>query len=237
IANLLKEQKADIVVLNEVDFDSVWSGGMNQGRYIAENAGFPFLVEQRNYDSAVPFVSLRWGNAILSRYPVISARMVHFQEYAVWERIVAGYKRGILCEVQLDDESIIRVLGVHLETRSASVRMKSVEQIEKIRAESATPLIVAGDFNSSLVGFPCYESPSGGTTALSQLLATGFYRTDPLANPGPADCTFPSTGPVRVIDWILVSPEWKIISRTVFPQELSDHNAVLMEVQLSPDGG
>ncbi|MCP4376056.1 MAG: hypothetical protein GY794_07780, partial [bacterium] len=47
IANLLKEQKADIVVLNEVDFDSVWSGGMNQGRYIAENAGFPFLVEQR----------------------------------------------------------------------------------------------------------------------------------------------------------------------------------------------
>jgi endonuclease/exonuclease/phosphatase family metal-dependent hydrolase len=231
IADLLAEQKADIVVLNEVDFDAVWSGSMNQARYIAERAGFRFLVEQRNYDMAVPFAGLRWGNAILSKYPVTNARMVNFPPYALWERIVAGHKKGILCEVRLDEDSITRVLGVHLDTRSASTRMKSAEQIEKIRAESATPLIVAGDFNSSPIGFPGVKTTSDGATAISYLLATGFYRTDPLSEPEPADCTFPSTDPARVIDWILVSPEWKIISRTVFPKTLSDHNAVLMEIQ------
>ena len=231
IARLLDEQKADIVVLNEVDFDAVWSGSMNQARYIADKAGFRFMVEQRNYDMAVPFARLRWGNAILSKYPVTKARMVDFPAYALWERIVAGHKKAVLCEVRLDKDSITRVLGVHLDTRSASTRLKSAEQIEKIRAESATPLIVAGDFNSSPVGFPRTETTSDGRTALSYLLATGFYRTDPLSEPGLGDYTFPSTDPAMVIDWILVPPEWKIISRTVFPQPLSDHNAVLMEIQ------
>jgi endonuclease/exonuclease/phosphatase family metal-dependent hydrolase len=233
IAALLRDQRADIVVLNEVDFDAVWTSNVNQAVYIAEKAGFPFVAEQRNFDMAMPFVSLRWGNAILSKHPINinNSRLINFAAYANWERIVAGHKQGLLCEIQLGEHSIARVLGVHLDTRSESTRILAAEQIEKIRAESNIPLILAGDMNSSPVGFPKATPTSDGQTCMSYLLATGAYRTAPLGEPTPGDYTFPSANPTHIIDWILVSQDWKIVSRTVLSQPFSDHNAVLMEMQ------
>ncbi|MDP6636995.1 MAG: endonuclease/exonuclease/phosphatase family protein [Phycisphaerae bacterium] len=231
IAALLRDANADIVVLNEVDFDAVWTSGVNQARYIARKAGFPFLAEQRNFDMAIPFFSLRWGNAILSKRPIANAQCVNFAAHATWERIVAGHKKGLLCEIELGDGSVTRVLGVHLDTRSESTRLPAAKQIENIRAESKTPLILAGDMNSGPLGFPDVRPTSDGRTCMSYLLATGAYRTDPLSEPGPDDYTFPSSNPTRTIDWILVTREWKITSRTVLNRQLSDHNAVLMEIQ------
>jgi len=51
IAGLLVSEKADIVVLNELDFDSLPTGRINQAEYIAKKAGFPFLVEQRDVEA------------------------------------------------------------------------------------------------------------------------------------------------------------------------------------------
>ena len=231
IAALLRDERADIVVLNEVDFDAIWSSSVNQARYIAEKAGFPFLAEQRNFDMAIPFISLRWGNAILSKHPIKNPRGVNFAAYANWERILAGHKKGLLCEIQLSEGSITRLLGLHLDSRSESTRLLAAEQIEKIRAESKTPLIVAGDMNSGPVGFPGVGLTPDGQTSMSYLLARGAYRTAPLTEPGPDDYTFPAANPTKVIDWILVTQEWEIISRTVLFRLFSDHNAVLMEIQ------
>ena len=231
IAALLKDEKADIVVLNEVDFDASWSGGVNQARYIAEEGGFPFRVEQVNCDIAAPGFSLRWGNAVLSKYPVRKARLVDFPPYSDWEWFLAGHKRGVLCEIQLDEALIVRVLGVHLDTRSELTRLQAAEQIEETRAESKTPFILAGDMNTGPIGFPAVKPTSDGRTAVSYLLARGAYHTVPLNEPGPADYTYPAANPAKVIDWILVSREWKIIARTVSTRVFSDHNAVLMEIQ------
>ena len=231
IAALLRDQRADIVVLNEVDFDAVWTSNVNQAVYIAKKAGFPFVAEQRNFDMAIPLGSLRWGNAILSKHPIKNARCVNFAAYANWERILAGHKKGLLCEIQLDQNAITRVLGVHLDTRSESTRIRAAEQIEKIRTESKTPLILAGDMNSSPIGFPKATPTPEGQTCLSYLLATGAYRTAPLTEYGPDDYTFHSANPTKIIDWILVSQDWEIISRAVLPKPFSDHNAVLMEIQ------
>lgn len=40
IAALLRDVDADIVVLNEVDFDSSWSYSINQAEYLAQRAGY-----------------------------------------------------------------------------------------------------------------------------------------------------------------------------------------------------
>ena len=44
IATQIREIDADIVALNEVDFDSSWSHGENQAEFLARNAGYPYWV-------------------------------------------------------------------------------------------------------------------------------------------------------------------------------------------------
>jgi len=232
IAALLREQELDIVILNEVDFDSVWSGHVNQAEHIVREAGFPFRAEQRNIDAAVPFVSIRFGNVVLSRWPIRDARRIDYPSYKTWETILAGRKDGLLCTVAISDAFQVRVLAVHLEHRSETTRVRSARIIDDIRVASPLPLIAAGDFNSTCLGSPWAFTDREGRTAISSLLETGGYRTLPAKAPRPEDLTFPSVKPRSVIDWILVPPSWTIRSKTVIDSTLSDHKLVVMEVEL-----
>jgi hypothetical protein len=42
IGALLRDVDADLVILNEVDFDASWSFGVNQARHLAEIAHYPY---------------------------------------------------------------------------------------------------------------------------------------------------------------------------------------------------
>jgi len=232
IARLLKEQNLDLVVLNEVDFDAIWSGGVNQAQFLAREAGFAFVAEQRNLDASIPFVSLQFGNALLSRHPIAEAHVVDFEGHAAWETILAGKKRGLLCKVRLREALTVRILATHLEHRGEQTRIRSARRIEALRTADPLPLVVAGDLNSTPVGFPAARSDPRGQTALSILLADGGFRTLPSAKPRAEDLTFSTTIPRSVIDWILVPPDWRILSRTAIDTKLSDHRPVVMEVQV-----
>ncbi len=235
IARTLKEQSLDIIILNEVDFDSVWSHGVNQAEFLAREAGFPYWVEQRNIDAALPFVSVRCGNALLSRYPVEKAQVVDFPGHAAWETVLAGKKRGLMCTVRLTEERRLCVLAVHLDHRREAVRLQGARRIDDARKLSSMSFVAAGDFNSTPVGFPYAASSS--ETALTWLLNTGAYNTSPLEDPDHSDMTFSTMEPTSVIDWILVPGTWQIASRTALPADLSDHRPVVMEVHLDKAGG
>jgi len=231
IARLLKTERPDLVVLNEVDFDALWTCGINHAETIAREGAFPFRVEHRHFDVAGPFVCFRFGNAVLSRYPVSDVREVDFPGLSSFESIFAGRKRGLLCRISLSDEQSVRLLAVHLEHRSESVRTRCARIIERVRRESDEPVIVAGDFNSTPVNFPCATPDADGRTAMSVLLATGRWRTLPTSAPAPAEFTFSTTKPRSVIDWILIPPNCKILSKKVAGGQLSDHYAVIMEAE------
>lgn len=235
IAALLREQDLDIVVLNEVDFDSLWSGHVNQAEFIAREAGFPFRAEQRNIDMSLPFASLRFGNAILSRYPVRDARRVDYPSCKTWETILAGRKDGLLCTVAVSDALQLRVLAVHFDHRPEWVRVASAKVVDDLCKTSPLPFLAAGDFNSTRIGFPRATLDPEGRTAISWLLETGGYQTLPTEAPQPSDLTFPSVDARSVIDWILVPPSWTIRSRTVIDSNLSDHKLVVMEVSVPKD--
>jgi len=232
IGRLLADERLDLVVLNEVDFASVWTRHINQAEVIAEAGGFPFRVEHRHYDAAVPWVSIRFGNAVLSRHPVRRADVAAFPGRSAWRSVLLGRKTGLLCEIALPDTRRIRLLAVHLDPYSEPVRVASAGRIEAVHAESSLPVVVAGDFNSTPVDFPCATPDPEGTTAMSVLFETGHWRTLPADTPTPADLTFSTMKPQSVIDWVLVPPDWKILSKKLAGGELSDHYAVIMEVEI-----
>jgi endonuclease/exonuclease/phosphatase family metal-dependent hydrolase len=230
IAGVLRDVDADIVVLNEVDFASVWSAHINQAESIARLAGYPYRVEQRNLDAAVPFVSLRFGNAVLSKYPIIDAQRVAYPGLRPWESMLVGHKEGVVATIMLPGGRWVRVAGVHLEHRDEGVRIASAEMIAALTGNDDVPLIAAGDFNSTRVDLP-KARPVDGTTAVSRLLDGHAWK----ARPGPMQATFPATDPDREIDWILATPQCTVGDRSTTGGDLSDHLAVIAEVEL-PSG-
>lgn len=229
MARLLRGRKVDIVVLNEVDFDAAWSGGVDQAALLAREAGLRYVVEERNTDAALPFVAMRTGNAILSRFPVSDARYVRLPALHKHEAKYLGYHNAVMCTVSVG-EMQIRVLGVHFEWRSEEIRADSAEIVLGIEKESDVPLIVLGDFNSAPSGYLCHLKDGRGRNAMDLLFGSGRFQALPAEPPEKKDCTFPSENPDRVIDWVLVPRGWQVRERMVPASDLSDHLPVVVEV-------
>jgi endonuclease/exonuclease/phosphatase family metal-dependent hydrolase len=225
---LLKEAQLDIVVLNEVDFSSFWSGHFDQAKVIAQEAGYSYLVEQRNIDAAIPFCSIRLGNAVLSRYPIAEARFVKFPNPSrIWELFGGDTKYGLVCTINLPHEEQVRVFAVHLTVHGEALRVESVRKILEVQQESDIPLIVMGDFNAAPTEYPHFYADEAGNNAIDVLLASKQLTTLPLGPLDPKDFTFPSENPDRVIDWIFVSPPWQLTEKKVLLSDLSDHLPVI----------
>ena len=232
MARFIRDADVDIVVLNEIDFDSTWSHGVNYARALAEATGLSYWVEQRSIDLAMPFFRIRFGNAVLSRYPIEAARLLDLPGYARWETVVGGKKKAAVCTIAVTPDRLIDVVPVHFEPRSATVRVDSARIVEDVARTSSHPVVAMGDFNC---GLPTPAPSSGkptGQTAVSLLLDSELFATVVHQPPGPADMTFPSISPSSQIDWILVPPDWRIIHRQVPAGELSDHLPVILRVQM-----
>ncbi|HXT50859.1 MAG TPA: endonuclease/exonuclease/phosphatase family protein [Thermoanaerobaculia bacterium] len=230
IARQVSDAGADILILNEVDFDASWSRSIDQAAEIARRAGFGYVAEQRNIDVTLPFRTFRFGNAISSRYPIANARAIHLPPFSRWEAALAGNHDGLVADV-LTPIGRVRVVAVHLEYRSEDVRLRCARILKALAHESALPMIAVGDFNS-IPGFarkhPEYVLPPD--TAVAFLLRSG-----PLAvSKAPIDwnqyVTFPSASPDRAIDWILTSSGLTQGVPTVVPSDLSDHLMVVVPI-------
>lgn len=229
MAALLREVDADVVVLNEVDFDAGWSGGVNQAEALARAAGYPVRVEQRNFDFRVPFASYAFGNAVLSRLPVQGARWVELPAHSRLEELVLGSKEGSVVRLETA-HGPVSVVAVHLEFRSEETRLAAVPVLDSLRAAEPHPLILAGDFNTAPPGWPGVGEP----TALGALLRRGWRSSRAQGPPGTEQLTYPTYGLRESRDWILVDPPLRVLEARVVEGagELSDHAPVLAVVEL-----
>ncbi len=229
IGQLLKIHHLDIVVLNEVDFSSVWSGHLDQAALIAQEAQYPYIVEQRNLDLAIPFASIRFGNAILSKYPISDITFLDYpntSEFAEW--LIGGFKEGVVGTVTLPDTTRVQVVAVHLSVNSEPVRIASARMILERHQQSGLPLIAMGDFNTAPRGYPQHHADENGQNTIEIFVASQQVTTHLPGLPIPSeDFTFPSEQPARIIDWIFVSSPWQIQEKTVIQTDLSDHLPVI----------
>jgi endonuclease/exonuclease/phosphatase family metal-dependent hydrolase len=229
IAALLREVNADVVVLNEVDFRSAWSGHENQAAALARAAGYRFWVEQRNLDLQVGWWSIKSGNAVLSKHPLRDPQLIDYPGYAGWESLAAGKKRGLVCTVEFPSGPV-RLIAVHLSHRSESVRVKSAQILRDLSTSGGVPLVLAGDFNSAPAGFAGHARTTSGENAVELLLADGGFHAS-ASETGPA--TFPANAPGQTIDWILHPRTWRVIDHRVIDTQLSDHRPVAADFELS----
>lgn len=228
IADLIASWDADVVVLNEADLDATWSGRTNQARVLAERAGYAYRAEQCNYDLWLPGFRIRFGNAVLSRFPIVEAEPIDWPAVSGVESAAFGQKRGLVCTLDLGDAGSgrrqVRVVAVHWDTRDKEVRLGSADVLAALAADGGPPIIAAGDFNSVMT------RDDGNETAIARLLAGSTLAW---TEPGPdasSVMSFPSDAPARLIDYVLAQPPLSVARFEVIDSQLSDHRPVLAEV-------
>lgn len=216
--------RPDIVVLNEVEFGGVRAGGVNQARFIAQVAGLPWWVEQRNVDLQLGPARVVHGNAVLSRYPLRHAELVELPPDRPMLAILAGHRQAVSVVVE-HPQGALRVVGAHLSHRDAAVRRASVGRLlDALAAEPALPGLVAGDLNAS---WPGSDARDAQDDALAMLDAAPSLYGPIAADAHPTRLHWGPRAPDALVDWVLAPSAWRWQAFVVGADALSDHPPVL----------
>lgn len=203
----------DIAFLNEVDVNWARSGFADQTRLIATEANFAYYAFGPSL--ALPQLNLapsHYGNAILSRHPIIRAERFALPRLAGKEE-----RSALLVEVSLSGQPLT-VIATHLGL-DANERGEQVQALGQIVQDVRTPVILAGDFNARP------DSPE------IQFVASLLTPTEELAAQ-PVGLTFPNPNPTARIDYIFTSRDLSehVVYHDVPKISGSDHLPVVAHI-------
>jgi len=185
-ARVIQAANPDIVILNEVDEGTARSLGVLQADSLGKLLNL-FAVFGRSID----YDGGQYGNALLSKYPIIDFRIVDLSTDSLLEG-----RSVFLSRIDVMGDTII-IMGTHLGLNPTEQR-KQVQKIINILPEE-NRLILAGDFN--------LESNSDRYA----LLTTYFRDSVAEVNSEPQP-TFPADKPDRRIDYIFIGKDIRVVS-------------------------
>jgi endonuclease/exonuclease/phosphatase family metal-dependent hydrolase len=219
IVRILRHHGPDVVLLQEVDEGAPRSRELDMARELAAELGFAHLAVGHN----VSLRKGRYGNATLSRFPILRERNIDLTVPAGWIR--RGCQHTSIAPVP--GKPALEIFNLHLGL-SARERERQVELLAR-SSEFASlgpevPCLVAGDFNdwrsrlrpvfTNGLGFHCATDGRSG------------HR--PLA-------TFPSFSPRGGLDRIYYRGPLRLLGvrrcRLQVARVASDHRPVIAEFQ------
>lgn len=228
IVRILHHHDADIVLLQEVDEGAPRSRELDLARELARELGYPHLAVGHN-------VSLRrgrYGNATLSRLPILRERNIDLSLDTSWIRRGCQHTRIAVDGHGTPLEVFNLHLGLSARERDMQVRLLA-RSSELARLDPASPCLVAGDFNdwrSRLrpafvegLGFQCATD-----RRMARLRRSG--KTRPLL-------TFPSLSPRGGLDRIYFRGALRLLGarrcRLQVSRVASDHLPVIAEFSVA----
>ncbi|QDT05414.1 Endonuclease/Exonuclease/phosphatase family protein [Rubripirellula lacrimiformis] len=213
IAKVIQSVAPDIVALQEVDRNATRSQSVDQPAELARLCKMEVV-----FGANIPLQGGHYGNAILSRHPIME------QRNHLLPNLENGEQRGVLvAEIQMPSiPQTLVMFATHLDHRRADhERVASAQMINELATKYKNqPAILAGDMNDVI------------DSATLNTLEKRWTRTNPKPLP-----TIPVTDPTRQIDFVLVSAQdrWKVVDVTVLSEAVaSDHRPILATLELSP---
>ncbi|MGO4886638.1 endonuclease/exonuclease/phosphatase family protein [Anaerobacillus sp. MEB173] len=136
VISTLKHLNTDIISLQEVERYSIRSGFVDQVQLMAQALDMNVV-----FYPSLSYPGFYYGNAILSKYPIIDFEAIPFQE-------TKENRTAILSKIQLNDEQSIYVLNTHLGLNKENRSLAIAEIHERISLLDH-PIILTGDLNST----------------------------------------------------------------------------------------
>lgn len=205
IAELIREADPDIVGLQEVDSFQPRSQFVNQAKWLAEELGM-YGVYGPNLVLGVS----QYGNAILSRYPIVSFTNISLP--SGWE------PRGCLkAEIDIGGRRLV-FLSTHLGL-SEDERLEQADSVVALITESELPVVLVGDLNNT--------PGSGEVQKISSALVDAFGRLGRLGEPTFA---YGTSKPNVRIDYVFVSPDIGVKNAQTIKTSVSDHLPVVVDI-------
>ena len=217
IAAEIKAAHPDLVSLNEVDSGTIRSGRADEAAYLGRATGLRAVYGPNlfGYDGG------RFGNAILSRYPI---RETHNTRLP---RKPGSEPRGLLGVTLRVGRQTVSFYSVHLSQggRGAAQRVRQAGAIARVIRSSGHPTILSGDLNARPGDLPV------------RILRQYLLDAQEQAGTGPG-LTVPEGDPQHRIDYILYDNHFGAVpdSTQVLPSGSSDHRSVSTELVLRPKG-
>jgi endonuclease/exonuclease/phosphatase family metal-dependent hydrolase len=208
IAKIIREQKPDLVAVQEVDEKATRSGGVAQAEELGRLTGMHAV-----FGKAMDFQGGGYGQAVLSKWPISKHEVRALPQKA-------GREPRIMLEARIDipGEDLV-FASVHLDHEVEEIRLGQADEINRLFKGRSLPAIVAGDFNAG---------PESGT--MKAMMAEWVDTAG-----GSAGFTIPAGSPRRRIDYILAAPQgrWKIVRSEVLNEPVaSDHRPVVARIEL-----
>jgi len=204
IIKSIKETGAEIIALQEVDKFMPRSGFKDQAKEIAEALGYNYV-----YGETINLLGIKYGNAILSTFPIIQHENMKLYSKGI-------ETRGLLKAVVDVNGILYNVYTTHLGLNSDE-RIRQIEQINQVIEEDSGYVILMGDFN---------EEPNTNTMQeISDRLLDSAKHIDN----GDEYYTyaFYSDKPNTRIDRIYVDKEITVNDHYVIEEQISDHCMVM----------
>lgn len=248
----IKDWQPDVICFQEIDFDSSRSHGIDQARYVAEKAGYPYVAEAVSWDANyVPFPywpiknnwgSMRSGGAILSRYPIVEHEVLLLRKpksQAWWYNLFYLHRYFQFATLEIGNKNF-RLVNLHLEAFDKEDRQGQIRKLVSTVKEQDLDF-VAGDFNMLPVSATKrskfaqstdeYENDSSRELMEeSQMLEV--FPEEIYAKDEPTYFTFPAWAPDRRLDYIFYKKELKMMKAEVLPSALSDHLPIRATFQI-----
>jgi endonuclease/exonuclease/phosphatase family metal-dependent hydrolase len=221
IVEILHHHDADVVLLQEVDEGAPRSRELDLAKELAEASGYPHFAVGHN----VSLKKGRYGNATLSRFPILRERNIDLSIAESWIRRGCQHTSIELAA----GRPPLEVFNVHLGL-SAREREKQVALLtrstEFVGVSDGTGVLVGGDFNDwrSLL-WPMFTNGLGFQSATDS--RTGRRR---------ALATYPSFSPQGALDRIYYRGPLRLAGihrcRLQVARVASDHLPVMAELEL-----
>lgn len=219
VAQIVRDTRADVVLLQEVDVRTTRSGNVDQPARLRELTGLHVA-----FGKTLDYQGGLYGIAILSRWPIDSAGITSLPIDPPQLRSGVSYEpRGALRAYISSPHGPLIALNTHLDaSRDDHYRRQEIRTIIAL-ADTARPrghLLVGGDFNSEPASAVQHAATLAGLFDAWQMCGDGNGNT------------YPADSAVKRIDYLYLEAGTKCARAEVIATQASDHRPLLVRVSL-----
>ncbi len=205
LAQVIEASGADVIALQEITRSYVTNGSLDMVPWLSQRLGLPYYWG--------PTDPPQWGNALLSRYPIINPRNLPLPPDDL------NLHRGYIDAGIQTGGGMVRIIATHLHHLGPDSAIRQVQVQALLAAWDGSPFtVIVGDLNATP------DDPEMQLLAEAGLVESASYLGVS------APLTYYAANPTEQIDYIWLTPDLQPLSFSIPKTLASDHLPIVVDI-------